>query len=144
MSRDRGARLAAVLRVRKVQEEQARQTAMRVEQEAAETRGRLNSALADLAQREEHADAPAHDWAGTRAQLLARAAQVAQLEHSARQGDEAADRTRGDWLERHQRVSLLERLADAHHTQVARAVNNARQAAADDQAQARHGREHRS
>jgi hypothetical protein len=142
MSR-RGDRLLSVLRVRKLQEEQARAAALTVARE---------SDMAALAAHQEQQDldalvqhAPAQDeaarWSGTRAGLLARAHQAAALERAAQLHAARADEARAEWLAHHERVALLERLAEAHRAGTARAVLAARQAASDDITSARWNRE---
>jgi hypothetical protein len=142
MSR-RGDRLLSVLRVRKIQEEQARAGALTLARESDE---------AAAASRQEHTDldalvqaAPTQDdaasWSGTRAGLLARAHQAAALERAAQQHAARADDARAEWLAHHERVALLERLAEAHRASSARGVLAARQAASDDITSSRWGRE---
>lgn len=139
MSR-RGNRLASVLRVRRLQEEQARGVAQVLAHEATAA-----EAVHQLAQ--ERLDAmpettgDASSWAGTRAGLLARATHAAALGHAAQQSTEQADEARAQWLARHERVALLERLAEAHRASAARGVQAAQQSAGDDVTSARWGRE---
>jgi len=140
----RGSRIMAVLRVRRLQEQQAQAQAYAADQQAV-----ADAAASMLAEQVLDQDAPVteasvSDWQGTRAGLLARARQAAALSRVAEQSAARADVTRAQWLEHHERVALLERLAEAQRLSAARSVLAARQSASDDIANARFGREPQS